>query len=145
MKRFTVVALASALTLALAVPALSQAATHGGKSTAAMASASKEHSTHKAKSAAHRERIDINSATKEQLMTLPGVDDAMADKIIAGRPFKAKTDLLHKSIVTKTEYSKVSSHIIAKQEGKAAPESKAPESSQQSGDQSSPQSTPESK
>lgn len=144
MKRFPVVALASALTLALAVPALSQAATHhSGKSTTATASAPKEHSAHKAKSASHRERIDINSATKEQLMALPGVDDAMADKIIAGRPFKAKSELLHKNILTKAEYSKVSTHIIAKQE-KAAPESKAPESTPQGQDQSQ-QSTPESK
>jgi DNA uptake protein ComE-like DNA-binding protein len=145
MKRFPVLALASALTLALAAPALSQAAGHGGKSTAATASASKEHAAHKAKSAAHRERIDINSASKEQLMALPGMDDAMADKIIAGRPFKAKSDLLHKSILTKAEYSKVSTHIIAKQEAKAAPESKAPESSPGDQGQASQQGTPESK
>ena len=137
MKRFPVLALASALTLTLTIPALSQAATRGGKSTATTASASKEHATHKAKSTVHQSRMDINTATKEQLMALPGVDDATADKIIAGRPFKAKSDLLHKSIVTKAEYSKVSGRIVAKPEMKAPPESKAPESGSQS--------TPESK
>jgi competence protein ComEA len=144
MKRYTVVALATAFTLALAVPALSQAAAHGGKSTAATASASKTHSAHRAKSATHREKVDINSATKEQLMALPGIDEAAADKIIAARPFKAKTDLLHKSVLTKPEYSKVSSHIIAKQmaEAKAAPEKKAPESDSQDRQNSDQQDAP---
>jgi competence protein ComEA len=144
MKRYTVVALATAFTLALAVPALSQAAAHGGKSTAATASASKAHSAHKAKSATHQAKVDINSATKEQLLALPGIDEATADKIIAARPFKAKTDLLHKSVLTKTEYSKVSSHIIAKKmaESKPAPERKAPESNSQDQDQSDQQEAP---
>lgn len=147
MKRFSAVALASALTLAVAVPALSLAATHGGKSTATTTSASTAHSTHKAKSATHQEKVDINSATKEQLMALPGIDDATADKIIAARPYKAKTDLLHKNVLTKTEYSKVSSHIIAKKlvEAKPAPESKAPKSNPQGQDQSKSQRTPGSK
>jgi DNA uptake protein ComE-like DNA-binding protein len=145
MKRFSVVALASALTLALALPALSQAATRSGKSTATTASASKEHSAHKAKSVTRRERVDVNSATKEQLMALPGIGDALADKIIAGRPFKAKSDLLHKSVLTKAEYSKVSGLIIARQEMKPAPEGKAPESGSENQGQSAQEGTPGSK
>jgi len=58
--------------------------------------------------------VDVNSATKEQLMALPGVDDATADKIIAGRPFAARYDLVKKSIVTKEEYAKIKSKISAK-------------------------------
>jgi len=50
--------------------------------------------------------VDINSASKTDLMALPGIGDAIADKIIAGRPFKGKND-------------KISSKIIAKQAKKS--------------------------
>jgi competence protein ComEA len=64
-------------------------------------------------------RVDINSASKEDLMKLPGVGDAIADKIIAARPFKSKSELVSKSILTKAVYAKVSSRVIAKQEAAA--------------------------
>src|SRR5262249_35783625 len=59
-------------------------------------------------------KCDINSASREDLMKLAGIGDATADKIIAGRPFKSKKDLLTKGLVTKAQYSKISGHIIAK-------------------------------
>ena len=66
-------------------------------------------------------RMDLNAATLKDLMKLPGIDEATANKIIAARPFKTKAELLDKKLVTKAEYSKLSSHVYAKV-GKAAKE-----------------------
>jgi DNA uptake protein ComE-like DNA-binding protein len=59
--------------------------------------------------------VDINSATKEELMKLPGVGTAYSDKIIKSRPFKGKNELVSKNIVPKATYEKIRDLIIAKQ------------------------------
>ncbi len=63
-------------------------------------------------------QIDINSASKEELSSLPGIGDAYSSKIIAGRPYHTKTDLKTKGILPAGVYSKISGMIIAKQPGK---------------------------
>jgi len=78
--------------------------------------------THKSHSAAKKmaaPKVDINSAAKEDLMKLPGITEDIAEKIVEGRPYKSKAELLSKKMVTKAQYSKIRNKVIAKQEAPA--------------------------
>jgi DNA uptake protein ComE-like DNA-binding protein len=91
------------LAFALAAPAFAQKATEK--------SAEKKGDM----TAAKAELMDINSATAEQLQTLPGIGEAYSKKIIEGRPYKGKDELVQKKIIPQATYEKIKGLIIAKQ------------------------------
>jgi len=67
--------------------------------------------------AAASPKVDLNTATRDELMKVPGIGDATADKIIAARPFTQKSDLVSKKLVTRAQYAKLAPMVIARQAG----------------------------
>lgn len=72
-------------------------------------------------------KLDINSASKDELEKLPGIGPATSQKIIAGRPYRAKNDLVSKNIVSQVEYDKIKEQIIAHQAAAGAKKSASKE------------------
>ena len=69
----------------------------------------------KEKAAVKSAQLDINSASKADLVALPGIGEAYAEKIIVNRPYKRKYALVTRRIIPETTYDKIRDQIIAKQ------------------------------
>ncbi len=72
--------------------------------------------TAKAPAAKHAamHRLDLNTATRDELARQPGIGETVAEKIIAARPFQSKSELVSKGIVTKAEFGKLAPHVFAR-------------------------------
>ena len=110
MKRLYVFGLAVVIAVGLTVAGLGQA-----KPAEKAAPKPAEKAAPKPAAKAAAELLDLNSASRDQLVALPGVGEAYADKIIQGRPYKAKNELVSKNIVPKAIYAKFQAKVIAKQ------------------------------
>ena len=126
---FATTLLASIATFAFAAPETAKSATAAAKaSTPAKATAAPAKApAGKADAATAGDLLDINTASREDLIKQPAIGAAIADKIIAGRPWKAKSDLVSKNVMNKAAYDKVAKLIIAKQaKGDSNTTAKAP-------------------
>jgi DNA uptake protein ComE-like DNA-binding protein len=58
--------------------------------------------------------IELNSASRDELMNLDGIGEVRADAIIRARPFKAKTDLVERRLIPEALYDKIADKVVAR-------------------------------
>ena len=58
--------------------------------------------------------LDLNTATRDQLLTLPGITAAAAERVIAGRPYDDPGELVARRIMTKAQYDKIADRVTVK-------------------------------
>jgi competence protein ComEA len=100
MRIFRRTLLAAALLLTLPISLTAQKSSTAKSSATAAASATTD-------------KIDINTATAEQLKAIPGIGDAYSKRIIDGRPYTAKNQLVSRGILPQGVYDKIKDQIIA--------------------------------
>ncbi|MBV8938014.1 MAG: helix-hairpin-helix domain-containing protein [Alphaproteobacteria bacterium] len=108
------------LALTIAAPVMAQPATTAApsSSTPSVAPAAPKAATPDTRSSAAAPKasmVDINSATAAELKMLPGVSDSDASKIIQGRPYTDKSQLVSKKVVSEPTYEKIKDHVVARQ------------------------------
>ena len=106
-------ALLTALFLTIGVAAVPHAYAQAKKD--APAAPAKADPKAAAKPEAKKELLDINTASADELKALPGVGDAYSKKIIDGRPYAKKDQLVSKKVLPKKTYDGIKDMIIAKQ------------------------------
>jgi DNA uptake protein ComE-like DNA-binding protein len=65
--------------------------------------------------------VDLNSATPAQLQELAGINEEYAHKIVDGRPYTEKTDLVRKKVIPRATYDQIADRVIAKRIGQKPP------------------------
>jgi len=58
--------------------------------------------------------LNLNTATKDELLALPGMTSTVADQVVAARPYRDPEELVTRHILSKTEYDKISDRVAAK-------------------------------
>lgn len=117
-KSLQIMTVVGVLALALPVAAMAQGESQGGAAAPEQATtaapAKKVTRTSQMRHVRRAWKVNLNTASRERLMKLPGVTEKIADEIIAARPLKKESDLMSRNIVTRAEWSKIQKHVTLK-------------------------------